>query len=282
MYYTHRYSYLQFLFNGIIELLILTYYIISLHKYRFSQKEYKATIDGTIASNGSSIRGASQVLACSLLATILSLVHAFYCGSERAVVFNDDSSDIVLLSSRLTCGIIAHHATCLADTLASELGILSKASPRLITTWKSVPSGTNGGVTGTGFFWSAMGGLIIGISTLLFDFISGIDFSETRTNVDNISYVIRMLMYSLTCGLLGSIIDSLLGATVQQSYFDPDTKKIYQEEDRRPKTAALVVTSSANLLTNELVNLVSVVVTTFLGGFVLAPLFFGSALVAIR
>jgi uncharacterized membrane protein len=240
----------------------------------FQQKEYKATIDGTIASKGSSIRGASQVLACSFLATILSLVHAFYCGKERSVVFDDDSTDIVLLSSRLTCGIIAHHATCLADTLASEMGILSKSSPRLITTWKSVPSGTNEGVTGIGFFWSAMGGLIIGISTLLFDFISGIDFSETRTNIDNISYVIRILMYSLTCGLLGSIIDSLLGATVQQSFFDPDTKKIYQEEDRRPKTAALVVTYSANLLTNELVNLVSVVVTTFLGGFVLAPLFF--------
>ena len=88
----------------------------------FQQKEYKATIDGTIASKGSSIRGASQVLACSFLATILSLVHAFYCGKERSVVFDDDSTDIVLLSSRLTCGIIAHHATCLADTLAIQDG----------------------------------------------------------------------------------------------------------------------------------------------------------------
>jgi len=221
------------------------------------------------------------------LATVLSLAHAFYCGAERAVVFdspnvqtNDDSSttnDIILLSSRLTCGIVAHHATCLSDTLASEMGILSKSLPRLITQpWKSVPSGTNGGVTGTGLFWSAVGGIIIGISTVLLDFISGIDINNALTGIGTTSYIIRMIMYSLTCGLLGSVLDSLLGATVQKSYFDPDTKMCYQEEDRRPKTATLVVTQSINILSNELVNLVSVCLMTFLGGWIIAPLFFRS------
>ena len=197
------------------------------------------------------------------MATILSVAHAYLCGAERAVGFDSDSTQV--LASQLTCGIVAHHATCLADTLASEMGILSKSSPRLITQpWKKVPSGTNGGVTLNGFFWSAMGGAIIGISTVLFDGISGIDTSNA----------LSMILYSLTCGLLGSILDSVLGATVQQSYFDPDTKMVYQEEDRRPKTASLVVGYSMNLLTNELVNLVSVVATTVLGGWVLGPLFF--------
>lgn len=234
------------------------------------QKEIKATIDGTIASNdGSTTRGTSQVLACSLVATILSLVHALYCGAERAVVFDGDNA-METLSAQLTCGVVAHHATCLADTLASEMGILSKSSPRLIIQpWKRVPSGTNGGVTLNGFFWSAMGGAMIGISTVLLDALSGIEIPTSST-----TYAVRMILYSLTCGLVGSILDSLLGATVQQSYFDADTKMVYQEEDRRPKTASLVVSYSMNLLTNELVNLVSVVATTVLGGWVLGPLFF--------
>mmetsp|Transcript_70096 Transcript_70096/g.142361 ORF Transcript_70096/g.142361 Transcript_70096/m.142361 type:complete len:305 (-) Transcript_70096:1349-2263(-) len=258
--------------SGLRGLNLFTFYFVSIKATKF-KKEYKATIDGTIASHGgSTTRGTSQVLACSFLATVLSVIHAIYCGAERVIVF-DPANDVALLSSRLTCGIIAHHATCLADTLASELGILSKSSPRLITQpWKQVPSGTNGGVTSTGFFWSAMGGVIIGFSTLLLDFFSGI---KNESDVDGFGYAIRMMLYSLTCGLLGSILDSLSGATVQQSYFDPDTKMVYQEEDNRPKTTALVVKSSMNLLTNELVNLVSVVATTFLGGWVLGPLFFG-------
>lgn len=240
---------------------LFTFYFVSIKATKY-KKEIKATIDGTIASNdGSTTRGTSQVLACSLVATILSVVHAYLCGAERPVDYSGES----ILSSQLTCGVIAHHATCLADTLASEMGILSKSKPRLITQpWKSVPSGTNGGVTLNGFFWSAMGGAIIGASTVLMDFISGIEIANAPS----------IILFSLTCGLVGSILDSLLGATVQQSYFDPDTKMVYQEEDKRPKTASLVVGYSMNILSNELVNLVSVVATTIVGGWVLGPLFF--------
>ena len=244
--------------SGLRGLNLLTFYFVSMKATKY-KKELKAKIDGTIASNeGSTMRGTGQVLACSLVAAILSVLHAMYCGAEQSVAFSGNK-----LSAQLTCGIVAHHATCLADTLASEMGILAKSKPRLITKpWKKVPSGTNGGVTLNGFFWSAMGGAIIGISTVGLDVLSGIE-----TNA------VSMVLFSLTCGLVGSILDSILGATVQQSYFDPDTKLVYQEEDKRPKSAALVV-NSMNLLTNELVNLVSVVATTALGGWVLGPLFF--------
>ncbi len=245
--------------SGLRGLNLLTFYLVSMKATKY-KKELKAKIDGTIASNdGSTVRGTSQVLACSLVATVLSVVHTFYCGAEQKVVFEANHK----LSAQLTCGIVAHHATCLADTLASEMGILAKSKPRLITKpWKEVPSGTNGGVTMNGFVWSALGGAIIGLSTVCLDSLSGIE-----TNAKT------MILFSLTCGLVGSVLDSILGATVQQSYFDPDTKLVYQEEDKRPKSAALVV-NSMNLLTNELVNLVSVVATTALGGWVLGPFFF--------
>ncbi|KAL3893864.1 MAG: hypothetical protein SGARI_007923 [Bacillariaceae sp.] len=248
------------------------------------KKEYKATIDGTIASNqGSTTRGVGQVLACSLLATLLSQWHAFACGAERTIEFaSDDESakttENDLLASQLTCAIIAHHATCLADTLASELGILNKSPPFLITQpWKRVPSGTNGGVSLLGFVWSALGGPSIIKNKIILDAFSGIlasSDSNTGSNNSALEQATRIMIFATCCGLLGSILDSLLGATMQQSYFDPDTKMVYQEEDQKPEKAKLV--SGVNLLTNELVNVVSVALTCILGGWVVGPLVFVS------
>ena len=245
---------------------LLVFYFIATTATKY-KKDIKAKIDGTIVSNmGSTTRSITQVLACSLLATVLALIHAYKCGSEQSIQFtstNDTTTN--LLASQLSCAIIAHHATCLADTLASELGILSKTKPILITQpWKTVPSGTNGGITPTGLFWSSFGGLIIGVSTIILDTISGISYSTTK--------MVQMLIFGLCCGLFGSLVDSLLGATLQQSYYDEDTKLVYQEEDKKPKSAKLV--TGYNILTNELVNVVSVAITTFVGGWILGPLIF--------
>ena len=63
-------------------------------------------------------------------------------------------------------------ACCLGDTLASELGILSRSWPRLITTFKPVPPGTNGGVSAWGTFTSIVGGGFVGFLmglTLIFE-----------------------------------------------------------------------------------------------------------------
>ena len=254
------------------------------------KKQLKATKDGTFAS--SATRGVSQVLSCSILAVFLSLLHAYACGAEEPIHFEDDKSQW-LSSSSLTCAIFAHHACCLADTLASELGILAETSPRLITQpWRKVPPGTNGGVTVWGTICSGLGGAIIGCSYVLMDWLSGNLTSSPWSSAVS-QTVSKYLIYGTLCGLIGSMIDSILGATLQETYFDEDKKLIFHAESisEQQATASKMMKPSNkqerqqgggglkwicgfNILNNEQVNLVSVALTTCLGGWVLGPLVF--------
>lgn len=59
---------------------------------------------------------------------------------------------------------LGHFACCMGDTLASELGILAPSPPRLVTTLRSVPPGTNGGISVPGTLFSAAGGALIGLT----------------------------------------------------------------------------------------------------------------------
>ena len=54
-------------------------------------------------------------------------------------------------------------AASLADSLASELGVLSKRVPRDILTWKPVETGLSGGVTALGFGMSVLGAALIAL-----------------------------------------------------------------------------------------------------------------------
>lgn len=221
-------------------------------KYKKSLKEKK---DSTAAEGAA--RGASQVLSCSIIAVVLSLVRTWYCGEEEPIDFDKDP-----LAASLTCAILAHHATCLADTLASELGILATQMPVMITQpWRSVPPGTNGGVTLIGFMWSCVGGLLMGLSQIFMDRISGL-------SPLNVAFT---LVYGTLCGLVGSLLDSLLGASIQATYYDSDTKRVYHASAERPNTAKLRLLSGANVLNNEQVNLASVALTTALGGWFIGP-----------
>jgi uncharacterized protein (TIGR00297 family) len=167
------------------------------------------------------------------------------------------------LESSLACSIIAHYCTCSGDTFASEIGILSKSKPFLITApWRTVPHGTNGAISMWGTLWSAIGGLSIGLAFIIIDkFCSGLD-----TQIYNI------IVYSSLCGLLGSFIDSVLGAIFQATYYDDDKKLVYCDEMDAPKNAKCI--NGMNVLSNAQVNLFSVLATTLIGGFYLAPIIF--------
>lgn len=126
--------------------------------------------------------------------------------------------------------------------------------------WKRVPPGTNGGVTFLGTVFSGVGGFLMGLSQIFMDRLSGL-------SPLNIAFT---LAFGTLCGLIGSVLDSLLGATIQATYYDADTKRVYHSGMvQRPKPAELV--SGMDILNNEQVNLVSAALTTALGGWVIGP-----------
>jgi uncharacterized membrane protein len=126
----------------------------------------------------------------------------------------------------------SNYAAVAADTFSSELGILSTSKPRLITApWRTVPPGTNGGVTATGIQGGLLGAFIISITaTLLMPFCStspahglGGQSSgwDTRSKI-NFALSVTLL------GTCGSLLDSLLGAVLQASVVDVRSGKIIE------------------------------------------------------
>jgi uncharacterized protein (TIGR00297 family) len=144
-------------------------------------------------------------------------------------------------------------ACCNGDTWASELGILSKSDPILITTLKKVPRGTNGGISSWGLFVSFAGGIFIGI----FHYLATILFVDSDALFESPVQFPLILLGGLA-GLFGSIVDSFLGATLQ---FSGQTEDGYIVEN--PNEAVKKISGSFRILNNHSVNLVSCAITAF-------------------
>jgi uncharacterized membrane protein len=114
----------------------------------------------------------------------------------------------------------AHYACVCADTWASEVGILSPTPPRLVTTWRTVPPGTNGGVSALGCGCSAVAGVFMGASHWLMGTVLAdvrLQPPLTGSSSSGGGGCLLWCGIGLAAGVGGSLIDSLLGATVQFS-----------------------------------------------------------------
>ena len=162
---------------------------------------------------------------------------------------------------------IAHYACAAGDTWASEVGILADSRPRLVTTLflRSVPPGTNGGMSLLGTAASAAGGLFIGILFCCLSFF--VDLGLGGEGGGATATQLPMTLLGLVCGVLGSLIDSLLGGTLQASYYSHKKRKIVKSLDTRDSSVEHVC--GWNVLSNEAVNAISIVLTmvaaTFIG-----------------
>lgn len=134
-----------------------------------------------------------------------------------------------------------------ADTWASEIGVMSKRPPISIFTWRPIERGTSGGISTLGLFASAFGALFI---ALWF----GVGYIITRGW--NALEVLPMIAAITGGGFLGSLVDSVLGATVQAQYWDK-IKEGYTERRINIEGAANHLVRGFHVMNNDAVNALS-------------------------
>jgi uncharacterized protein (TIGR00297 family) len=182
-----------------------------------------ATAVGGTVVTGSGIRGGAMLVAFFVSSTLLGRLPAAARidqrrGRERdavQVMANGGIAAILALMSSLTQGrnrslLIAGFggavATATADTWATEIGSRSRARPRSIQTLQPTAPGASGSVTVVGLAASAVGaGLIAGMASP----------PVAATSRHALTRVIPIVLG----GFVGSLADSMLGATVQEVRF---------------------------------------------------------------
>ncbi|UXM85164.1 TIGR00297 family protein [Methanococcus aeolicus] len=135
-----------------------------------------------IMGMGESKRTIKNVLANGLIAVFVVLLNMF--GIIEYIV--------------ALMGYIGAISAATSDTFSSEIGILSNETPRLITTFKKVKNGEDGGITIQGTIAGLMGSLLIGV-------MAGIMFNN-----------INLIWIATISGIVGNIVDSLMGALFER------------------------------------------------------------------
>lgn len=176
----------------------------ALSHYRDREKEHLAE---KFAKGGR--RDLGQVLANGGWGVLLALVHPFF------PAYGD------LLFAAYAGAMAAVNA----DTWATELGVLSRTEPYLITTGRRVPAGTSGAVSLPGSGAALVGALVIAALALLVRAGPGY-----LTGTSSTWPWLGLLPAATLGGLAGAFLDSLLGATGQGIYYCDTCQK---ETERR-------------------------------------------------
>ncbi|EXJ55479.1 hypothetical protein A1O7_08406 [Cladophialophora yegresii CBS 114405] len=178
----------------------------------------KLTLSSSGSSGGEGPRTSIQVLANSGCASILCAVHLWLYGGGDVPAWVSGGSKKANIPDVLLFGIMANYAAVTADTLSSELGILSKSQPVLIThPWRVVPKGTNGGVTLAGLLAGVGGGSAVAATSILF-------LTSAGSNLN----IVGTFLVLTALGAIGTLLDSLFGAVLQASVVDRRTGKIIE------------------------------------------------------
>jgi len=156
----------------------------------------------------------SMLLVFLVVGTIATKVKAEYkkqfglyqkIRTTENVIANGGVAIIMVLIGNVY-GFLGALSTATADTLSSELGILSKRKPRLITNFKRVKTGTDGAVSLLGTLFGIAGTLIIALFVFLFNLNNG--FGDIELG--------RVIIIIIISGLFGCTIDSIAGATIER------------------------------------------------------------------
>ncbi|KAF6723317.1 Transmembrane protein 19 [Oryzias melastigma] len=228
---------------------LLAFFVTSSRLTRWGAAK-KKKIDADYKEGGQ--RNWVQVFCNGGVPTELALLYMIEVGpGEIPIDFGKQYS-----ASWMSLSLLGALACSAGDTWASEVGpVLSESKPRLITTWKEVPAGTNGGVTTVGLVASFLGGAAVGVAYFVTQLVTVSDLHLADPQWP-------IVVYGGLAGLLGSMLDSFLGAHMQYSGFDASIGKVVSYESATTQRIC-----GKPILDNNAVNLFSsVLIALFLPG----------------
>lgn len=186
-------------------------------------------------------------------------VHAKSGRRDAMQIFcNVGTGTILLLLSclleapRLKLAYAAVMAASLADSLASELGILAKADPVDLCTFQKTQRGLSGGVTLWGFASSLLGAALI----------AGVYAAGTPNW--------KHLLFITGCGFMGAFVDSILGSCLQVKYCCSVCQMLTERTTHCGQPTVRV--KGFTKITNDMVNLIC---NVFVGVFAAVLLLIG-------
>jgi uncharacterized protein (TIGR00297 family) len=137
-------------------------------------------------------------------------------------------------------------AAATADTWATELGVLSRRWPRNIRNFQQVPPGTSGGISAVGMLAATGGAALIALTAWFTWPVAA------TTMADRSLYALVII----AAGVTGSLIDSLLGATVQAIYRCPVCEKATEKHPLHTCGNRTIKLRGWKWMNNDAVNLV--------------------------
>ncbi|KAI0231759.1 Transmembrane protein 19 [Lamellibrachia satsuma] len=178
-----------------------------LTKFRADQKR---SLEENFKEGGQ--RNWVQVVCNAGVATELALILMVESGCGEFLV--DFSHHYTV--SWLCMGVLGALACSCGDTYASEVGsAITGSDPWLVTSWKRVPRGTNGGVSIVGLVSSVVGGLVVGVAYYI-----PLLLSHSEAALENGPSQWPVMLIGAMAGFVGSLVDSYIGATLQFSGYD--------------------------------------------------------------
>lgn len=134
-------------------------------------------------------------------------------------------------------GYGASLAEAMADTWAGTFGMMSKRDPLSIITFTRVPKGISGGVTALGFLFSAIGSSIMAFLYMIL-----------------INYDWHHFLIISGTGFVSCVVDSILGATLQEHFRNRDGELTEKEWESGVKNVRVRGIPGFD---NDMVNLTS-------------------------
>ncbi|MHA2273238.1 MAG: DUF92 domain-containing protein [Candidatus Hodarchaeales archaeon] len=228
-----------FLLTPVAWIVLLAFFISSslLSKVKRDTSPTKAKAQAMFEKGGK--RDVSQVLANSLAGILFLLVFIPEGGNPNLV-------------SASMIAYVGAIAAATADTWATEIGTMASSARWVLNPRRTVPVGTSGGISSLGTLAAFLGSVIL---TLTFFSCLIIQIELTGSTAPSMEKSTIILLIGSAAGLIGSFVDSFLGATVQAFYFCPScqhgTEKKVHTKCGGTKTN---LTRGYTFINNDLVN----------------------------